>query len=65
MRSTEKADAKHLLVHYFKMIARDTNVNLDGDCFSEIEDIIEFTVQAAVDEAVAKALRSIPQSVIE
>lgn len=49
-----KQNAKNTLRHYFQLIAERTSLNLYDECLSEIDDIIDHIVDAAVSEAKQK-----------
>lgn len=46
-----RSTAKKLLVHYFKLLADKSGVRLDGDCISEIEDIVDCICESAATQA--------------
>lgn len=47
--------AKHLLVHYFKLIGTRAGLQWGPDLTAEVESIVDAIVDAAVAEAVAQA----------
>ena len=49
--------AKHLLVHYFNVVARHAGFKWDGDNVAEIEDIVEYIVAAAVERQAGEIAR--------
>jgi hypothetical protein len=57
-----KERAKKLLIHYFELLAKKTNVVLDFDNVDEIGEIIDDIIDAAVSESVkivADAMRKV------
>lgn len=61
----KKQKAKDLMIHYFSLIAREAGINWGYDNHAEIGAMVDLLFDAAVDEAVAQALRCIPSSVLE
>ena len=43
--------AKHLLVHYFRLIAQRADIRWDGDNDAEIEDVVDLIIEAAAERA--------------
>lgn len=57
--------AKSLLAHYMRLIARQAGVNWDYDNDTEIEIVVDLIIEAAAEEAAKKVLRLLPSSIQE
>lgn len=47
-----KQRAKRLLKHYFNMVGADIELSADYDCQVEIENIVDYIIEAAVEQVI-------------